>query len=244
MVLVPDDRFKQKMSKNGSVLQFMYSAAGAGKGLAAMGAMLIVIGIMLAAALFNMMGASSAIIMAAVFAVLGILFIILGISMQRKKESGWLKAYMEQSKLKEQEIHQIDQEFKQPDTILFALDKGKDTNSLKQVGFVTKNYIKFPGLNSCVFRLDDMVACFYTKKFLCDDGGYDTALVAYPLSNDYGFLQRNPPEKASVEIVNAISKRNPKIITDHHFAYEGKQYDAVKGLDDVIALHKRVYGRT
>lgn len=50
MVLVPDDKLKRKMSKNGSVLQFMYSAAGAGKGLAALGGMLIGIGIMLAAA--------------------------------------------------------------------------------------------------------------------------------------------------------------------------------------------------
>ena len=244
MVLVPDDKLKRKMSKNGSVLQFMYSAAGAGKGLAALGGMLIGIGIMLAAALFNIMGAASAIKMAAVVVVLGILFIILGISMQQKKEKGWIKAYMEQSNLGEQEIHQIDGEFRQPDTMLFALDKEKDRSSLKKVGFVTKNYIKFPGLNSCVFRLDDMVACFYTKKYLCEDGGYDRALVAYPLNGEYGFLQKSPPEKASLEIVKAISERNPKIITDHHFAYEGKEYDAVRGLDDVIALHKRVYGRT
>lgn len=38
MVFEPDERLKQKMAKDGSVLQYMYSVAGAGKGLAAMGA--------------------------------------------------------------------------------------------------------------------------------------------------------------------------------------------------------------
>lgn len=244
MVLVPDDKLKRKMSKNGSVLQFMYSAAGAGKGLIAMGAMLIGISIMLAAALVNTIGTASAIRMAVIIIVPSILLIVLGVYMQKKKESGWIKAYMEQSKMGEQEVYQIDQEFRQSDTVLFSLDKGKDTNSLKRIGFITRNYIKFPGLSSCVFRLDDMVACFYTKKYLCQDGGYDRALVAYPLNGEYGFLQDSPPEKASLEIVKLIGERNPKIITEHHFAYEGKEYDAVRGLDEVIALHKRVYGRT
>ena len=243
MVLVPDDKLKKKMSKNGSVLQFMYSATGAGKGLVAVGVMLMVIAVMLAAALFNIMGAESAIKMAVVIIVPSILLVVLGIYMQQKKERGWVKAFMDQSSFDEQEIYRIEQEFKQPETVLFALDKGKDTNSLKRIGFITRNYIKFPGLSSCVFRLDDMVACFYTKKYLCQDGGYDRALVAYPLNGEYGFLQDSPPEKASMEIVKLISERNPKIITEHQFAYEGKEYDAVRGLDEVIALHKRVYGR-
>ena len=67
---------------------------------------------------------------------------------------------------------------------------------------------------------------------------------AYPLNGEWGFMQDSPPKKASLEIVKAIGERNPKIITDHHFMYEGVQYDAVRGLDQVIALHKRVYGRS
>ncbi len=243
MVFIPDDNLKRKMSKNGSVLQFMYSVAGAGKGLIAMGAMLIVIAVMLAAALFNIIGTGGAVKMAAAIIVPSILLIVIGIRMQKKKESGWLKAYMEPTGLSEQEVHQIEQEFRQPDTLFFSFDKGKDTNSLKKMGFITKTYIKFPGVNTYVFRLDDMVASFYTKKYLCDDGGYDRAFVAYPLNSEWGILMRDPSEKASLEIVKAIAERNPKVITEHHFSYEGKEYDAVRGLDEVIALHKRFYGR-
>ena len=116
MVLVPDDKLKRKMSKNGSVLQFMYSATGVGKGLIAMGAMLVGISIMLAAALANTIGTASAIRMAAIIIVPSILLIVLGSHMQKKKESGWIKAYMEQSKMGEQEVYQIDQEFRQKST--------------------------------------------------------------------------------------------------------------------------------
>lgn len=244
MVFTPDDKLKQKMSKNGSVLQFMYSVAGAGKGLIAMGVMLIVIAAMLAAALFQMMGTEAVVKMAAAILVPSILLIVLGVFLQKKREGGWLAAYKEATGFTEQELHQIDQEFKQPGTVLFSLDKGKDTNSLKKMGFITKNYLKFPGLKPCIFRLDDMVACFYTKKYLCQDGGYDRALIAYATDRDWGFYYNSPPEKASLEIVKVIREHNPRIITDHHFSYEGKEYDAVRGLEDVIALHKRIYEKS
>ncbi len=244
MVFIPDDKLKQKMSKNGSVLQFMYSVAGAGKGLIAMGAMLIGIAVMLAAALLGIIGTAGAVKLAAVVIVPGILLIVLGVHMQKKKESGWLKAYMEPTGLSEQEIHQVEQEFRQPDTLFFSFWKGKDTNSLKKMGFITRTYIKFPGVNTYVFRLDDMVACFYTKKYLCEDGGYDKAFVAYPLNSEWGVLLRDVSEKTGLEIVKAIAERNPKVITEHHFSYEGKEYDAVRGLDEVIALHRRVYARS
>lgn len=243
MVWEPDDRMKQKMTKNGSVLQFMYSVAGAGKGLIAMGAMLIGIAVLLAAALSGTMGADRAMIMAVVIVIPSILLVIAGVMMQKKRERGWMEAYTKLSNLKEAELHQIDQEFKQPGTVLFSLDKGKDTNSLKTMGFITANYIKFPGSSPCVFRLEDMVACFYTKKRLCDDGGYNRALVAYPVVGELGFMADSPPEKASLEIVKVVAEHNPKIITDHFFSYEGKEYDAMRGMDEVIALHKRVYGK-
>lgn len=243
MVFEPDEKLKQKMAKNGSVLQYMYSVAGAGKGLITMGAMLIGIAVLLAAALYNMMGAAGAIKLAVVIIVPGVLLVLLGSFMQKKREKAWMAAYKKETGLKEQELHQVDQEFRQPGTVLFALEKGKDSNSLKKMGFITANYIKFPGVRPCIFRMDSMVACLYTKKLLCRDGGYDRALIAYAMDEDGGYVYTSPPEKASLEIVRAVRERNPKIIADHHFVYEGKEYDAVGGIDEVIALHKRVYGK-
>ncbi len=242
MVFIPDNKLKQKMSKNGSVLQYMYSVSGAGKGLIARGVMLIVIAAMLSAALFQTTGAAGVMKMAAAIIIPSVLLIVWGVFLQKKKESGWMKAYTQAGPgLSEQEVHQIDQEFQREGTVLFSLDNGKDANSLKKMGFITANYLKFPGTNPCVFRLEDMVACFYTRKKLCDDGGYDRALIAYAVDGEWGYYVNSPPEKASIEIVKTIGEHNSKIITEHFFAYEGKEYDSIKGADEVIALHKQVF---
>jgi len=234
---------KQKMSKNGSVLQYMYSVSGAGKGLFAMGVMLMGIGILLGAVLVNTMGTQGAIRLGGAMVIPGILIAVLGISMQRKKEQGWAEAYRKACGLSEQELHQIDLEFRQPGTILLSMDQEKDTNSLKRMGFITANYVKLPSMDPFVFRLKDLAACLYTKKYLCQDGGYDRALLAYGLDGEYAYLYTSPPEKASLESVKTIGEHNPRIITDHHFIYEGKEYDAVGGMDEVKALYKRVYGK-
>ena len=43
--------------------------------------------------------------------------------------------------------------------------------------------------------------------------------------------------------MKAIRERNPRVISDHFFSYEGKEYDAVKNPEEVIQLHKQVYGK-
>ena len=93
MIFEPDDKLKQKMTKNGSVLQYMYSVSGAGKGIMAMGIMLALIGAALAAVLMNTMGTQGAVRFGAVMIIPGILLTVLGVFMQQKKERGWAEAY-------------------------------------------------------------------------------------------------------------------------------------------------------
>lgn len=240
MVFVPEEKLKKKMELDGSVLKYMYSVSGAGKGLVAIGAMCIPIGLLLAAALFNVLGANSAITIAAVIILPSILLIILGNFLQKRKVNGYMGACEQQSGLTQTQLRQVEEEFKQPGTLLFSLDKGKDSNSLKKMGFITSNYIKFPGVGFCLFPLQNLVACFYTKKYLCQDGGYDRALIAYGSDSDRVWYFNSPPEKASLEIVEAVEAHNPLVITEHHFAYEGKEYDAVRRPEEVVALHLRM----
>ena len=116
MIFEPDDRLKQKMAKNGSVLQYMYSVSGAGKGVMALGIMLAVIGAALAAVLTNTMGTQGAVTFGAAMIIPGILLAVLGVFMQQKKERGWAQAYMETG-LTEQDLRRIEQEFKKPGTL-------------------------------------------------------------------------------------------------------------------------------
>lgn len=242
MVFVPEEKLKQKMQLDGSVLKYMYSVAGIGLGLIAMGGMCIFIGFLLGAALYNVMG-TNAVIMAAVIILPSILLIILGRFLQKRRINGYIKAYEKQAGLTQAQIHEAEEEFMQPGTILLSFEKSKSKNSLQKMGFITSHYLKFPGPNVALFSLQDMVACFYTKKFLCEDGGYDDALIAYASDGERSLLFKDPPEKASIELVEAIAARNPLIITDHHFSYEGKDYDAARRPEEVIALHLKMRGR-
>jgi len=237
MVQVANEKLKKKMSMDGSVLKFMYSAAGAGKGLVAAGLMLVPIGVLLAVALFSVLGAQKALTIGIVVAFPGILLCIIGRSMQQRRMAGWVKAVSEATGLSEAEIHEVDAEFKEPGTVLLSFDKDKDTNSLKRMGFITTHYVKFPAVSPVIFRMQDMVACFYTERFLCQDGGYDKALIAYGSDKNMGYYADDPGKKVALEIVGAVEMRNPMVFTAHHFTYEGKEYDAARGLDDVIALH-------
>lgn len=244
MVFEPDEKMKKKMSKDGSVLKFMYSVAGLGKGLTAAGGMLAGIGVLLGV-VFQMtleMEMIQILMFAGAFVIPGILLVLGGVKLQKVREDKWLKKYEKNTGLPEAEILKADQEFREPGTILFSFEKQKDTNSLKKMGFITKHYIKMPGIGTSMARIEDMVACFYTNKFRCQDGGYDKAFMAYSNDKKMTFLNTSIKEKDAVEIVQVIVKRNPSIIHDHHFMYENKEYDAARDMDEVIALHNQVTG--
>lgn len=240
MVFVPDEKLKKKMELDGSVLKYMYSVSGAGLGLIAVGGMCIPIALLLAVSLFNIIGAKSAVILGAAIILPSILLILLGRLLQKKKVNGYMKAYEKKTKLTQTQLRQAEEEFKQPGTVLLAMERGKNANNLKRMGFITSHYVKFPGLSPCIFPLQEMVACFYTKKYLCQDGGYDRALIAYASDGDLVYYYNSPPEKASLELVEAVEAHNPLVITEHHFTYEGKEYDAVRNPEEVVALHQRI----
>ena len=242
MVFEPNERIRKKMRKDGSVLKFMYSVAGVGKGLAAGGLMLVFIGVVLAAMLMPVFETPQAVMVGGVGVIPGLLLAVGGAFLQKRRDDGWLKAYARKSKLPESDILQADEELKGQKILLFSAITSKNTNNLKKMGFITPHYIKFPGIHPSLAHLQDLTACFYTKKYLCKDGGYDKAFVAYSRDKKLQFLTSDIKEAAAQEIVDVIASRNPAVITSHHFQYQGKEYDAVRDMDAVIALYNTVTG--
>lgn len=242
MIMEPTQKIRKKMLKDGSVLKYMYTVAGAGKGLVAAGLMLLFAGVMLAVMMMSSFEASQAVMMGGVAVVPGLLFIVIGAFLQKRRNDGWLKAYAKKTHLSEADLLRADEELKGPDVLFFAATSAKDTNSLKRMGFITPHYIKFPGVYPYITRLEDLVACFYTKKYLCKDGGYDKAFVAYSRDKNMEFLTSDIKEAAAQEIVEMIAKRHPAVVTHHHFLYQGKEYDAAREMDKVIELYNIVTG--
>ncbi len=239
MVFEPDEKLKKKMDKDGSVLKYMHGAAGAGKGLYACGGMFAAIGVLFVFAL-KAIDLQMALITGGACVILGLLMVVGGMALQNRRESRWAETYCRKTGFSEEELRKVDAEFKQPGTILFALEKGKDNSSLKKMGFITDHYIRFAGIHPALARLEDLVACFYTKKFLCKDGGYDKALIAYSRDQKLSVMFTGPNEKAAQEIVDIIVKCNPMVISHHHFQYGDRTYDAVKDMEEVIQLHDQI----
>lgn len=242
MVFEPSEKIQKKMRKDGSVLKYMYCLGGMGRGLVAGGGMLVFAGVMVAFMMSMSFEIPQVLVAGGMGVVPGLLLVIGGMILQKRRDDGWVKAYVKKTHFSEQELAKVDDELKGPGTLLFSFTSGKDSNSLKKMGFITPNYIRFPGMNEPIARLQDLVACFYTKKYLCKDGGYDKAFVAYSRDKNLAYLSSDGSEKTSLEIVEAIASRNPAVITDHHFLYQGKEYDAAQGMDDVIALHNQITG--
>lgn len=230
------------MEKDGSVLKYMYSVEGGGLGLIAAGLVLLAFDVMLSAALWMVMEPGSILCIGLGIGIPSVLMIIGGVFLQKRKVSGWLKAYAKGSGLSEEEIRSADAEFHEPGTVLFSLEKGKDSNSLKKMGFITAHYIRFPGISPCLYRISNLTACFYTKSLPFREDGHDHALVAYGMDENRVYTAISYNEKAGQEIVEAVEARNPLVITAHRFAYEGKKYDAVQGVGDVIRLQKQIRG--
>lgn len=245
MVFIPEERTKQKMMKDGSVQKFIISGAGAGIGMMAGGAVLVGAGILLTVFLLAGLDAVSSIAVGMIFDVPGLLLIIIGIWLKNRRLKNYRKIISESSGLPEEEVARADEEFKNPQTMIMTIDKGQWNRGLKNAGFITEHYVRFPGIAPLLFRIEDLAACFYTKKFPCGDGGYGNALVAYGTNRDgvydeehSGCLLMSGDEAACQAIVEAVASKNPAVITGHFFTFEGKRYDALKNKKEVAALYQ------
>lgn len=244
MVFVPNEKLKKKMlSMDGSVLKYMHSVAGGGKGLVAGGAVLLFFCVLLAVLIVPGMKFGTGLMVCICLCLPGLLMVVGGRFMQKRRMNNWLKTVAKRTGYSEEEIRRIDEEFKQPGTVLFSYTKGKDTNSLKKMGFITAHYVRFPGVGYDIYHLQELAACLYTENYIHGNGEHDRAMVAYAMDKPevyqcYGLEKSS--KKACTEIVEAIEARNPLVITAHQFSYEGKNYDAVQGRQEVLELQRRL----
>ena len=166
-----------------------------------------------------------------------------GLILEKNRLSKWQEVWEEKTGLSRADLLQADREFKQPGTVLLAFEKSMDNASLKEMGFLTENYLKMPGTAQYLYRLEDMVACFYTDQFIREDGGYDHAFVAYSTDKTRPYMWIPAMQEPSDEIIKMLERCNPGLVTPHFFACEGRRFDAVRGFEEVIDLHNQILER-
>ena len=242
MQRILDEKQKAAMQKDGSTLKYMYSVAGAGKGLAAGGWTLLVIGLALTA-MVSTAGVPQMLVMGAVTILPGVLLVLLGKWKQDQRDHGWVQAYAECSGISEADVPQADAEFLDSRTAVVGV-WGGDKNAKKKAGFVSPNYFKVPGIWPRLYRLQDVSACFFTDQFICEDGGYAKAVVIYGTSPERCTEIVDISEKRAAEIIGAVKAAAPSVITDRCFQYEGQTYDALEQREQVVALYNHVMGQS
>ena len=86
-----------------------------------------------------------------------------------------------------------------------------------------------------------MVAAAYSEK-IPGINGYQFGVLY--ISRQDTEIRKNSlfSTEESLEVVDELCKRNPSIIRDQIFIYEGKQYDLLKDGAAIVELHKRVCG--
>ncbi|MCI8510667.1 MAG: hypothetical protein HFE83_01555 [Lachnospiraceae bacterium] len=242
MIFAPEERLKKKMQKDGSVLKYMYRTAGAKRGLIIGGLLLFLVGILLYAVPMGI-DRTTALWLGVAMAVPGGLLSAGGLILEKNRLSKWQEVWEEKTGLSRADLLQADREFKQPGTVLLAFEKSMDNASLKEMGFLTENYLKMPGTAQYLYRLEDMVACFYTDQFIREDGGYDHAFVAYSTDKTRPYMWIPAMQEPSDEIIKMLERCNPGLVTTHFFACEGRRFDAVRGFEEVIDLHNQILER-
>ena len=238
MRMIPNEAQKAKMRKDGSTLKYMYGAVGAGRGIAAGGVTLMVCGAALAT-LVSSAGAAQVLVMGGAVILPGSLLTLWGTAKQKKRDDGWVQAYMAGSGLSETEIRQAEAEFGEPESMLLGF-AGTGKQDLRKAGFLTAHYLKLPGAEPRIYRVQDLTACFFTEKFLCPDGGYAKAVLLYTRDPEEFAYFEDVTEKAAGDMIQAVAAANPSVITSPYFIYEDKEYDAVNQREEVVALHNRI----
>lgn len=237
MIYRPDEKQKRKMQMDGSVLKYMDSAMGAGKGLTALGVCLLILGGLLAVAMRTI--GTAQMMVGIAMAALGLILMLCGTTKQKKRMSQYLDHYAERSAVPREELSSVEAELQQPDAVFMAWNNGTSVNDIKNMGFVTKNYMMLPKTLR-IYHLKDIVICFQTNKFVVSDGGYGHVFFMGIAGEPEPRIVYDISEKQAADVIQAITEKNPMVITHRNFEYQGQTFDALKDLKAVMDLHQEI----
>ena len=242
MIVQMDEKLKREMSREGSHLKYTRSRGGAGAGLIAAGVCFIVIAIMLAVALYTILGLSAVAVLLAGGLVLGAVFIVPGVFLDKRHTAGYMKYYVKKSGYAEAELNEFDREFLNGEAYVACLDKKLTKQSKFDSGIITNNWFKLPLMMpikySGLYRIVDVAAVFFEAKPIVNGERLNPTL--FVVDNRGDGMTVSMKENVGNEIVREISKRNPRAVTTRRISYNGKDYDALYQYQEVAGLYREI----
>lgn len=236
MIASTEHKLYQKHKKvgNGSILKSIRIDKGGGKGLIA-GAIVLLIFTLPVTVLGIIVDATA--IFSYIVSAPGILLLVLGIILKRKRDSGWMSYYQETTGFSEGNLQQIDRELADPSVTLVICRTPNAAIDNYIACFLTQHYMVMNGIDPYVRRLEDIIAVafsdstdFWTMKCLTTQ---DKEAMSLDL-----FTDTHKKAALCTEIMLELRKRNPKIVCGQEIVCEGRKYILERDSAELLRLYK------
>ena len=229
--------YQNTMKKGkGSILRSIRTGKGGGKGLIAGAIVLLVF--TLPISILGLVTEADTIV-PVLLSVPGLLLLILGIVLRNKRNSSWLSYYQEQSGLSEGELQQADRELASPSTTIATCRYPGTMKDSYIAAFFTEHYVVLNGgIEPYLFRLEDIIAAGFSDSsdiwcmaFLTVHDKETRGINCLITDTD-----KKPP--LAKEILNELSRRNPKILCGQEIVCEGRQYILERDGAQILRLYQ------
>ncbi len=231
--------YKNMMKKgNESILKSIRSSVGAGKGMIAGGIVLLVFTLPITIlGLIANAGAVTSILLS----VPGVLLVVFGILMKRKRTASWMSYYQEQTGYSEGELQQIDRELASPSVTIVTCRTPNAAVDNHIACFFTEHYMVMNGVYPYVRRLEDIIAVAFSDSTdtwcLVSLTKLDKETMAIGL-----FTETQRKETLCREIMQELCRRNPDILCGQEIVCDGKLYILERDGAQILRLYQE--GRT
>ncbi|MDE6530204.1 MAG: hypothetical protein K2K96_05450 [Lachnospiraceae bacterium] len=225
---------KQKKIGKGSILKSIRIDKGGGKGLIA-GAIVLLVFTLPLTILGIIADATS--LFSYILSAPGILLLVLGIILKRKRDSGWISYYQETTGFSEGELQQIDRELADPSVMLVICKTPNAAIDNYIACFLTQHYMVMNGVDPYVRRLEDIIAVAFSDS---TDIWSMKCLTTQDKETTTVGLVTDTDKKAALctEIMLELRSRNPKIICGQEIVCDGRNYILERDGAELLRLYK------
>lgn len=241
------DEMRRTLTRDGSVLKRLRSSGGIAQGILGGGVTLLIFAVLLSA-FFLALGVPGGVRLFGIgLSIPGLILILYGRIAHTKRINEYLDYFRKESGLGIDEINQADREILEPGTVLIGHmipirgRRGKEESTLGC--FITKNFliVPLPGGTCYMRRIQDLAAAVYSDEVpgVC---AYVSGITFLSKNDDTPGYDSFLTKDECMEIINVLHERNPRIIIDQKFLYDGKQYDVMKDYQVVAKLFREVHG--
>lgn len=233
MKITITEKMRERMGKKGSVLKLNRIRTGGAKGAIAAGITFLVFGLF-SGLPFLVQGLVGGVLLFAIMAIPGLIFLIVGGILQKKRAKNYLEFYVNETGYSREELLRAEDELLAPQTVAVG-NSGKNGITC----YITEHFLVSATKEACYVRkLSDMVAVFYSEEIPGIDSQVsgvmfisERDIAREPRTNPYtyrlcgGYSNVLLDRQSCVEIQDEIAKRGAVILTSQRFSDGRTMYD-------------------